>query len=183
MCEVYPCDNALHAHLTEVLPALWLPQAGQPGLPRAGGAAEDHEGVFARADIVAGTFVLDFGELRETTRPERSGGRKGWSVRLQVETSKSSAAKTYVVKDAEGPHRRGEVPRGGKVNSTCCLVHRNAELVGDSAGVRMYVRTTKLVRAGSEILVRFRPDGGFFGGKQGRCRCCWCEKRTAECRP
>ena len=26
---------------------------------------------------------------------------------------------------------------GGKVNSTCCQVHRNAELVGDSAGIRM----------------------------------------------
>ena len=137
---MYPCDNALHAHLTEVLPALWLPQAGQPGLPRAGGAAEDHEGVFARADIVAGTFVLDFGELRETTRPERSGGRKGWSVRLQVETSKSSAAKTYVVKDAHGRHRRGEVPRGGKVNSTRML---------------SWCQTTKWVWADSKILVSF----------------------------
>ena len=71
----------------------------------------------------------------------------------------------YVVKDAHSRHRRGEVPRGGKVNSTCCQVHRNAELVGDSAGFRMYVRTTKLVRTGREILVSFRPDGGFFGGK------------------
>ena len=74
-----------------------------------------------------------------------------------------------MVKDAHSRHRRGEVPRGGKVNSTCCQVHRNAELVGDSAGVRMYVRTTKLVRAGSEILVRFRPDGGFkfLGASKG----------------
>ena len=62
----------------------------------------------------------------------------------KVETCWSSAPKMYVVKDAHSRHRRGEVPRGGKVNSTCCQVHRNAELVGDSAGVRMYVRTTKL---------------------------------------
>ena len=86
----------------------------------------------------------------------------------KVETCWSSAPKMYVVKDAHSRHRRGEVPRGGKVNSTCCQVHRNAELVGDSAGVRMYVRTTKLVRAGREILVSFRSDGGFFGGKQGQ---------------
>ena len=184
-CEVYPCHNALHPLLTEVLPALWLPQAKEEGAVRLAAGAnspDPGEGVFARANIPAGTFVLDFGELRETTLRERSGGWKGWSVRLLVETSRSSVSKTYVVKDAHGRHRRGEVPRGGKVNSTCCQVHRNAELVGDSAGIRMYVRTIKKVRVGREILVSFRPDGGFFGGKQGQCRCCWCEKRTPECR-
>jgi hypothetical protein len=43
---------------------------------------------------------------------------------------------------------------------------KNAELVPDSAGMRMYVRTARLkqVRVDSEILVMFRPDNGFFGG-------------------
>ena len=73
------------------------------------------------------------------------------------------------------------VARGGKVNSTCCSVHKNAELVPDSAGVRMYVRTTRKVLVDDEILVMYEPDRGFFRGVQGRCRCCLCEKRTPEC--
>jgi hypothetical protein len=48
--------------------------------------------------------------------------------------------------------------KGGKVNSTCCRVHKNAELVPDSAGIRMYVRTTRQVRVDSEILVMYQPD-------------------------
>ncbi len=69
---------------------------------------------------------------------------------------------------------------GGKVNSTCCSVHQNAELVPDSARVRMYVQTTRKVRVDNEILVMYQPDRGFFGGVQGRCRCL-CEKRIPEC--
>jgi len=34
----------------------------------------------------------------------------------------------------------------GKVNSTCCRVHKDAELVPDSAGIRMYVRTTIMAK-------------------------------------
>jgi hypothetical protein len=45
----------------------------------------------------------------------------------------------------------------------------------------MYVRTTKHVRVDSEMLVMFRPDKGFFGDVQERCRYCLCEKRTPEC--
>ena len=45
---------------------------------------------------------------------------------------------------------------GGKVNSTCCRVHKNVELVPDSAGMRMYVRTTRQVRVDSEILVMYQ---------------------------
>jgi hypothetical protein len=52
-------------------------------------------------------------------------------------------------------------------DSTCCRVHKNAELVPDSAGIRMYVRTTRQVRVDSEILVMYQPDRGFFGGVQG----------------
>ncbi len=72
--------------------------------------------------------------------------------------------------------------RGGvKVNSTCCRVHRNEELVQDNTGICMYVSTPKHVRVDSEILVMFRPDRGFFGAIQERCRCCLCKKRTPEC--
>ena len=182
---MYPCSNALYPEKTEVRRSVWLPQVVQAKSSRRRRRIREElgEGVFAREDIVEGTFVLDFGELREASSKEKSVGWKGWSVRLQVETSLSSVSKTFVVKEAhDGRHRRDEVPRGGKVNSTCCRVHLNAELVSDSATMRMYVRTTKLVRTGREILVSFRPDGGFFGGKQGQCRCCWCEKRTPECR-
>ena len=88
----------------------------------------------------------------------------------------------FVVKDAEFKDGGGRgVARGGKVNSTCCRVYQNAELVPDSAGIRMYVRTTRQVRVDSEILVMYQPDRGFFGGVHGRCKCCLCEKRTPEC--
>jgi hypothetical protein len=70
---------------------------------------------------------------------------------------------------------------GGKVNSTCCRVHKNAELVPDIAGIRMYVRTTRQVWVDIEILVMYQSDRGFFGGVQGRCRCCLCEKRDLAC--
>jgi hypothetical protein len=63
--------------------------------------------------------------------------------------------------------------KGGKVNSTCCRVHKNAELVPESAGIRMYVRTTRQVRMDSGILVMYQPDRGVFGGLQGRCWCCF----------
>jgi hypothetical protein len=60
-------------------------------------------------------------------------------------------------------------------------VHKNTELVPDSAGIRMYVRTTRQVPKDSEILVMYQPDRGFFGGVHGRCKCCLCEKSTPEC--
>ena len=71
--------------------------------------------------------------------------------------------------------------KGGKVNSTCCSVHKHAELVPDSAGIHMYVSTTRQVRVDSKILVMYQPDRGFFGRVHGRCRCCLCEKLTPEC--
>jgi hypothetical protein len=82
----------------------------------------------------------------------------------------STVTKTFVVKDAERRDGGGRgMAKGGKVNSTCCRVHKNAELVPDSAGIRMYVRTTRQVRVDSEILVMYQPDRRFFGGVQGRC--------------
>ena len=89
-CEVYPCSNALYPEKTEVRRSVWLPQvvqAAKPSRRRRQVREELGEGVFAREDIVEGTFVLDFGELREASSKERSVGWKGWSVRLQVETS------------------------------------------------------------------------------------------------
>jgi hypothetical protein len=77
--------------------------------------------------------------------------------------------------------RHPGMSKGGKVNSTCCSVHKNTELVPDNAGIRIYVRTTRQVRVDSEILVMYQTDRGFFGGVQGRCRCCLCENRTPEC--
>jgi hypothetical protein len=59
------------------------------------------------------------------------------------------------------------MPRGGKVNCTCCQVHKNVELVTDRAGIRMYMRTTKHVLVDSEILVMFRIDRGYFRGRGG----------------
>ena len=88
-CEVYPCSNALHPEKTEVRRSVWLPQVVQAKSSRRRRRIREElgEGVFAREDIVEGTFVLDFGELREASSKERSVGWKGWSVRLQVETS------------------------------------------------------------------------------------------------
>ena len=63
----------------------------------------------------------------------------------------------------------GTMARGGKVNSTCCRVHKNAELVPDSVRTRMHVRSTRQVRVDSEFLVMYQLDKGFFGGVQGRC--------------
>jgi len=51
-CELYPCVNALYPHKTEVRRVMWLQDADEVA-----------EGVFAREDIEAGTFLLDFGEL------------------------------------------------------------------------------------------------------------------------
>jgi hypothetical protein len=143
-----------------------------------------HEGVFAREDIEAGTFLLDFGELRVATVIESSGQWCGWRLRFDIESKLSTVTKTFVVKDAErslGDGGDRGMSKGGKVNSTCCSVHKNAELVPDSAGIRMYVRTTRQVPKDSEILVMYQPDRGFFGGVHGRCKCCLCEKRTPEC--
>jgi hypothetical protein len=142
------------------------------------------EGVFAREDIEAGTFLLDFGELRLATAIESSGQWCGWRLRFDIESKLSTVTKTFVVKDAErslGDGGGRGMAKGGKVKSTCCRVHKNAELVPDSAGIRMYVRTTRQVRVDSEILVMYQPDRGFFGGVHGRCRCCLCEKLTPEC--
>ena len=115
---------------------------------------------------------------------ESSGQWCGWKLRFDIESKLSTVTKTFVVKDAErslgGGGGRG-MSTGGKVNSTCCRIHKNAELVPDSAGMRMYVRTTRQVRVDSEILVMYQPDRGFFGGVHGRCKCCLCEKRTPEC--
>jgi len=172
-CEVWPCLNALYPEKTEVRQTLWLPQEA----PREG------QGVFARCHVEEGTFVLDFGDLRLASKKEMSGGWLGWCLTFEVETALSRARQVFVVVDGSGVvgDNRLVVPTGGKVNSTCCKVHMNAELVPDSAATRMYVRTTKWVRADSEILVMFRPDGGFFRGMQGRCRCCACEQRTPAC--
>jgi hypothetical protein len=41
------------------------------------------------------------------------------------------------------------------VRTTSSRVHKNAELVPDSAGIRMYVRTTRQVRVDSEFLVMY----------------------------
>ena len=102
------------------------------------------------------------------------------SSSTECTTSSRSYTLTSHVCDFRDGGGRG-MARGGKVNSTCCSVHKNAELVPDSAGVRMYVRTTRKVLVDDEILVMYEPDRGFFRGVQGRCRCCLCEKRTPEC--
>jgi len=170
-CELYPCLNAMYPHKTEVRRVMWLQDTDDVA-----------EGVFAREDIEAGTFLLDFGELRLATMIESSGQWCGWKLRFDIESKLSTVTKTFVVKDTEFRDGGGRgMARGGKVNSTCCSVHKNAELVPDSAGVRMYVRTTRKVLVDDEILVMYEPDRGFFRGVQGRCRCCLCEKRTPEC--
>jgi len=147
-------------------------------------ADEVAKGVFAREDIEAGTFLLDFDEFILATAIENSGQWCGWRLRFDIESKLSTVTKTFVVKDAERSLGDGGdcgMSKGGKVNSTCCSVHKNAELVPDSAGIRMYVRTTRQVPKDSEILVMYQPDRGFFGGVHGRCKCCLCEKRTPEC--
>ena len=114
-------------------------------------------------------FVLDFGELRLAHAIESSAQGCGWRLRFDVESKLSSVTKTFVVKDSEFRDCGDSgITRGGKVNSTCCCVHKNAELVQDNAGVRMYVRTTRQMWADSEILVMYHPAS--FGGVQGRCR-------------
>ena len=104
-----------------------------------------------------------------------SGEWCGWRLRFDIESKLSTVTETIVVKDADrslGDGGGRGMSKGGKVKSTCCRVHKNAELVPDSAGIRMFVRTTRQVDSG--ILVMFQPDRGFFGGVQGRCRCCLC---------
>jgi hypothetical protein len=111
--------------------------------------------------------------LRRRTRTPSSS--------TECTTSSRSYTLTSHLCDFRDGGGRG-MARGGKVNSTCCSANKNAELVPDSAGVRvrMYVRTTRKVRVDNEILVMYQPDRGFFGGVQGRCRCL-CEKRIPEC--
>jgi len=59
------------------------------------------EGVFDREDIEAGTFLLDFGELRLATMIESSGQWCGWKLRFDIESKLSTVTKTFVVKDTE----------------------------------------------------------------------------------
>jgi hypothetical protein len=63
-------------------------------------ADEVAEGVFAREDIEAGTFLLDFGELRLATAIESSGQWCGWRLRFDIESKLSTVTRTFVVKDA-----------------------------------------------------------------------------------
>ena len=88
-CELYPCVNALYPHKTEVRRVMWLQDADEVA-----------EGVFAREDIEAGTFLLDFGELRLATAIESSGQWCGWRLRFDIESKLSTVTKTFVVKDA-----------------------------------------------------------------------------------
>jgi hypothetical protein len=77
--------------------------------------------LFAREDIDAGSLLLDFGELRLATPKESSGHWGGWRLRFDIESKLSTVTKTFVVKDTEGRDGGGRgMPRGGKVNSTCC---------------------------------------------------------------
>jgi hypothetical protein len=85
-CELYPCVNALYPHKTEVRRVMWLQDADDAA-----------EGVFAREDIEACTFLLDFGELRMATAKESSGQWCGWRLRFEL----STVTKTFVVKGTQ----------------------------------------------------------------------------------
>ena len=89
-CELYPCLNAMYPHKTEVRRVMWLQDTDDVA-----------EGVFAREDIEAGTFLLDFGELRLATMIESSGQWCGWKLRFDIESKLSTVTKMFVVKDAE----------------------------------------------------------------------------------
>jgi hypothetical protein len=158
-CELYPCVNAMYPHKTEVRQVMRLQDTAKKG----------REGVFAREDIEVGTFLLDFGELRRATALESGAQWCGWKLRFAIESKLSTVTKTFVVKDADsdsvsdGGGGGAGMVRGGKVNSTCCRAHKNAELVPDSARMRMYVRTTRQVRVDSEILVMYSMTEAFSG--------------------
>ena len=114
--------NALYPHKTEVRRGMWLQDADEVA-----------EGVFAREDIEAGTFLLDFGELRLATAIESSGQWCEWRLRFDIDSKLSIVTRTFGVKDAERSLGEGGgrgIAKGGKVNSTC-RVHKNAELVPD----------------------------------------------------
>ena len=92
----------------------------------------------------------------------------GWRLRFASKSKLSTVTKTFVVKGAEfrdGGGRAAGMARGGKVNSTCCRVHKNAELVPDSARIRMHVRSTRQVRVDSEILVMYQVLTQAFSGE------------------
>jgi hypothetical protein len=74
-CELCPCVNALYPHKTEVRRVMWLQDADEVA-----------EGVFARDDIEAGTFLLDFGELRLATAIQSSSQWCGWRLRFDIES-------------------------------------------------------------------------------------------------
>jgi hypothetical protein len=81
------------------------------------------EGVFAREDIEAGTFLLDFCELRLATAIESSGQWCGWRLRFDIQSKLSTVTKTFVVKDAERRRWWGpwDVERGkGQQNLLPC---------------------------------------------------------------
>lgn len=106
--------------------------------------------------------------LRRRTRTPSFGAMRRRRTRTpssstECTTSSRSYTLTSHLCDFRDGGGRG-MARGGKVNSTCCSANKNAELVPDSAGVRMYVRTTRKVRVDNEILVMYQSDRGFFGG-------------------
>ena len=120
---------------------------------------------------------------RRTRTPSFGAMRRRRTRTPSSSTECTTRSRSYTLTSHLCDFRDGRgrgMARGGKVNSTCCSANKNAELVPDIAGVRMYVRITRKVRVDNEILVMYQPDRGFFGGVQGRCRCL-CEKRIPEC--
>jgi hypothetical protein len=75
--------------------------------------------------------------------------------------------------------RTSALPLGALANSTCCSVHRNAEITysGDSteqgASLQVWIRSSKDVMKGEEVLVHY--GDAYF--REELCRCCMCSGR------
>jgi hypothetical protein len=163
-CAQYPCANSLQQHSAEVKQATWLPRHASP-----------RQGLFATADLPAGSYVAEFGPFRvlapakHNEQPAGGGHCKEkhvWRFDVYLPTALGAVSRSIVPKRGwQGKYH------GAKVNHTCCPTHQNAKYVSSACGHCVYVRMTKPARRGTEILVAYN-GGAFF--KDHSCACCAC---------
>ena len=147
-CRVPGCANGLREDLVVTGPCAWL---------------RDQTGLFSRVDGGKEMFVARFGQLLAPARTSEEGQR----IRVRL-TGGGTVLLAWKRTSAYG--------LGHYANSTCCAHHANAELIfnGEAgADAAVFVRTTKEVRAGDEILVNYGP--AFF--HEESCKCCKCTSR------
>lgn len=151
-CDVPGCGNGLRQRDVRV----------------AGSKQAQGQGLFARVDLPAQTYVASFGATRVRTTAQHTN----YGIRV---TTTGTNKPLYVIPIDEYGHQNYDV--AAKVNHTCCETHKNAIFVHngeDKTAVAVYVKTIKPVKAGEEILAHY--------GERYRLPHCQCCKHDGRCK-